>query len=80
MKAIEVLGTVDEKRQLHVDAPLPVTGPRRVRVMVLIPEETEVSEEEWLRLAAANSAFDFLKEPGEDVYTLRDGKPFHDQG
>ena len=80
MKAIEVAGTVDEKRQLHVDAPLPVAGPRRVRVIVLIPEEADIGEQEWLQLAAMSPAFDFLKEPEEEVYKPRDGKPFHDEG
>ncbi|MFI5394127.1 MAG: hypothetical protein ACHQ9S_01215 [Candidatus Binatia bacterium] len=79
MRAIEVAGTVNEKRRLQVDAPLPVTGPRRVRVIVLIPEEAEIDENEWLRLAATNPEFDFLKGPEEDVYTPRDGKPFHDE-
>lgn len=39
----------------------------------------EIDEVEWLRSAAANPAFDFLKAPEEDVYTLTDGKPFHDK-
>jgi len=31
-----------------------------------------IDEMEWLRAAAANPAFDFLKEPEEDIYTLAD--------
>jgi hypothetical protein len=80
LKALEVAGTIDEKQRLHLDEPLPIVGPSRVRVIILIPEEAEVDEEEWLRSAAMNPAFDFLKEPEEDIYTLADGKPFHDQG
>ena len=80
LKAFEVAGTIDEQRQLHLDAPLPIAGPSRVRVIVLIPEEADAEEKEWYRAAAANPAFDFLKEPKEDIYTLADGKPFHDQG
>ncbi|HKA52395.1 MAG TPA: hypothetical protein VKJ47_01910 [Candidatus Binatia bacterium] len=79
-KALEVTGTIDEQRQLHLDEPLPIVGPSRVRVIILIPEETDISETEWLRSAASNPAFDFLREPEEDIYTLADGKPFHDQG
>ena len=37
----------------------------------------EINEKEWLRLANANPAFDFLKEPEEDIYTSKDGRPFH---
>lgn len=42
------------------------------------PNEEEIDEKEWLRLANANPAFDFLKESEEDIYTSEDGRPFHD--
>jgi hypothetical protein len=77
-KAIEVAGEIDAQRQLHLDAPLPVAGPSRVRVIILVPEDTEIDEAEWLRSAAKNPAFDFLRDPEEDFYSLTDGKPFHD--
>jgi len=80
LKAIEVGGTIDEQRQLQLDEPLPIVGPSRVRVIILIPDETDINEQEWLQAAASNPAFDFLKEPEEDIYTLADGKPFYDQG
>ena len=78
-KAIEATGTIDEQRRLVLDEPLPVVGPTRVRVIILLPEETDVDEKEWLRAASANPAFDFLKEPEEDIYTPEDGRPFYDQ-
>ena len=80
LKALEVVGTIDEQRRLQLDEPLPIVGPSRVRVIILIPEETDLDEQEWVQAAAINPAFDFLKEPEEDIYTLADGKPFHDQG
>jgi hypothetical protein len=80
LKALDVAGTIDEQRRLHLDAPLPVAGPSRVRVIILIPEETEIDEAEWLRAAATNPAFAFLNDPGEDVYTLADGMPCQDHG
>jgi hypothetical protein len=48
----------------------------------LIPEEEyeEINESEWLYAAATNPAFEFLKEPEEDIYTLADGRPFDDKG
>jgi hypothetical protein len=79
MRAIETTATLDEQNRLVLDEPLPTPGPRRVRVIILFPEETDIDESEWLRAAAANPAFDFLKEPAEDVYTLSDGRPFNDQ-
>jgi hypothetical protein len=80
LKAIEVGGTIDEQRRLRLDEPLPIAGPSRVRVIILIPEETGIDEKEWLQAAASNPAFDSLKDPEEDIYTLADGKPFYDQG
>jgi hypothetical protein len=80
LKAITVTGTIDEQRQLHLDAPLPIAGPSRVHVIILIPEEADIDEREWLRLAPTNPAFDFLGAPEEDIYTLADGKPFHERG
>ncbi|MEK6657916.1 MAG: hypothetical protein AABY58_10805 [Nitrospirota bacterium] len=78
-KAIETTATIDANRQLVLDEPLPVAGPTKVRIIILLPEETEIEEKEWLRSANVNPAFDFLKEPEEDIYTLSDGKPFHDE-
>ena len=78
IKAIEINGEIDEQRQLHLDEPLTNIQLGRVRVIILIPDETEADENEWLHAAASNTAFDFLNEPEEDIYTLTDGKPFHD--
>lgn len=82
VRAVETTGVIDDRRQLWLDTPLPVVGPSRVRIIVLIPEEEykEISESEWLYAAAINPAFDVLKEPGEDIYTLADGRPFDDKG
>jgi hypothetical protein len=81
MTAIEMTGTVDENRQLKLDGELPFAGPKRVRVIVLSPL-TEVTEEwnemEWLKAALSNSAFEYLRDPEEDIYTIRDGKPFYE--
>lgn len=79
MTAIETTGTVDEDRRLRLDEALPVTGPMRVRVIVLYPRTEGVDEEEWLRAAALNPAFHDLAAPEEDLYSLEDGDPFLDQ-
>jgi len=63
-----------------LDGPLPVTGPARVRVIILLPREADIDEKEWLRAGNVNSSFDFLRTPEEDIYTPADGRPFHDQG
>ena len=76
MTALEMTGTIDENRQLHLDELLPFSGPRRVRIIVLYPSHDEWDDAEWLYAAAHNPAFDFLHEPEENVYTVEDGKPF----
>jgi hypothetical protein len=76
LKAIELTGTIDQEHQLILDNPVPIKGPSRVRVIILVTDETEIDEQEWLRAAAANPAFDFLKDQAEDIYTLSDGKDF----
>lgn len=78
MTAIEAMGTIDENSQLQLDHSLPVSGPRRVRVIVLYPLD-DIEEPEWLRAAARNPAFRYLSEAEEDIYTLEDGRPFDDQ-
>lgn len=41
-------------------------------------KKVELAEYEWLKTAARSPAFDFLKAPEEDIYSLADGKSFHD--
>ncbi len=77
LTAIELTGTIDEQHQLRLDEALPITGPRRVRVIVLYQLDREWNETEWLQAAARNPAFEFLNDPAEDIYSLTDGKPFH---
>ncbi len=79
LTAVEMTGTIDEHRQLQLDGELPVRGPMRVRVLVLYPLSDEWDETQWLQAAARNPAFAFLNDAEEDLYTLADGKPFHDE-
>ena len=81
MTAIEMTGTVDENHQLQLDGKLPIMGPKRVRVIVLSPlteNADELNEMEWLKASLSNSAFAYLHDPEEDIYTINDGKPFYE--
>jgi hypothetical protein len=80
MRAFETTGRIDSNHELHLDRPLPVEIPGRVRIIVLLPDQSEPGETEWLKAASSNPAFDFLNSPQEDIYTTEDGKPFNDQG
>ena len=77
-KVIETGATVDERGHLELDEPIAPGGPRRVRVIVLLPDDdpSDIPEREWLAAAARNPAFDFLNDPREDVYSASDGQPF----
>lgn len=80
MKAIETTATIKEDNQLLLDIPIPHRGKGKVRLIILLPDEDDINESEWLGTASANPAFDFLKDPEEDIYTDADGKPFNDKG
>ncbi|MCD6327816.1 hypothetical protein J7M28_09715 [bacterium] len=68
-RTIETTGTVDDRRQLHLDSPLSLAGPARVRVIVVFEDDDDFPENEWLEAAASNPLFDFLKHSTEDIYT-----------
>jgi hypothetical protein len=76
-RAIETTGIVDTYRHLLLDETLPISVPRKVRVIILFPEDDDFSETEWLQAASGNPAFDFLKDSEEDIYSENDGKPFY---
>lgn len=79
LTAIETTGTVNAQHQLQLDDRLPENTPERVRVIVLF-EDSDIPEREWLNTAANNDAFEFLNDEAEDMYTLADGKPLSHEG
>ncbi len=48
---------------------------KNAKIVVLIKDD-EITENEWLSFAMSAGAFDFLKDPSEDIYTMEDGKPY----
>jgi len=46
MKAIKVMATIDDQGQLTLDYPLIIDKNSRVEVIVLIPEEAKVEEDD----------------------------------
>jgi len=78
-RAIELTGKIDAHRHLVLDDALPIKGPMNVRVIILVPEEEDIDESEWLQAAYQNPSFDFLNDPQEDIYSISDGKPFNDK-
>ncbi|MDX5346549.1 MAG: hypothetical protein LPJ89_06285 [Hymenobacteraceae bacterium] len=78
MKAIETTGKIDNKGNLHLNKPLGLRE-KQVKVIILVSEENDEADEKlWLTAINNNPSFDFLADEKEDIYTLKDGKPFHD--
>ena len=77
LTAIEMTATIDEHRQLQLDDTLPISGPLRVKVIMLYPLVEGIDESDWLRAATHNPAFAYLRDSAEDIYTVDDGKPFN---
>jgi hypothetical protein len=46
-KAIETQGTIDKDHRLILDETLPVEGPQRVRVIILVPEKQMASVSDY---------------------------------
>ena len=78
MRALEVTGKINEEGFLSLDQALKCHN-KRVRVIILISEEEEIEDQMWLESMASNPAFDFLKEPDEDIYSVEDGEPIRDE-
>ena len=72
MKAIEVIGDIDEQHHLQARVPEELAaGP--VRLIVLVPKEGDQSVA-WARDVAAGWG-DELDDTRQDIYTLHDGEP-----
>ena len=76
MKAIETTATIKNSKQLILDTALHLREKSKVKLIILLPEEEDLNESEWLRAASNNPVFGFLKDSAEDIYTDSDGKPF----
>lgn len=77
MKAIELIGDIDDQHRLRARVPeeLPA-GP--VRLIVLLSEEDE-SGAVWTQGVAREWA-DELSDSRQDIYTLADGQPVDSAG
>ena len=72
MKAIELVGDIDDKHRLQTDVPAEVpAGP--VRLIVLLPDEDEGGIA-WPE-GVTREWSDELRDSRQDLYTLDDGQP-----
>ena len=75
MRAYELIGAIDEERQIH--AKLPADAPLTqddVRLLVLLPESEDETEASWMQGIAREWTAE-LADEREDIYMLRDGEP-----
>lgn len=72
VKAIALVGNIDERHELRVEVP-PELSPGEVRVIVLVPEEDEAGRR-WGRGIAGEWAVE-LEDHRQDIYTIEDGRP-----
>lgn len=79
-RAIETTAIIDDERHLSLDTPLPEKANGRVRLIILFAGDGEIPEQEWLRAMSTNPVFSFLHDPRENIYSVSDGAPFHDEG
>ncbi len=79
MKAIEINSKTDKYGNLKIEYPLNKKN-RNVRVLILLDDDYINPEDEkfWLQSISKNPAFDFLNDPAEDIYSLKNGEPFND--
>ena len=46
MKAIETTGKIDDRGMLYIDRPLAVASHSHVRIIVLVPEDTDIDPDD----------------------------------
>lgn len=79
MRAIEINSKTDKSGHLKLDYQLGKSE-QTVRILILLEDEVYQKEEEilWMDSLTKNPAFNFLNEPEEDVYSIKDGEPLND--
>ncbi len=74
MHAVETIAHIDQFGNITLPKPLQLRN-KSVRIIILLPEDDQISDETWLQAAAQNPVFDFLQDEEEDIYSLKDGQP-----
>ena len=74
MKAIQLIGDIDQQHRLHAEVPAEVP-PGPVRLIVLPPDE-DAACCAWAQAVAGEWVAE-LSDTRQDIYTLDDGEPMH---
>jgi hypothetical protein len=73
MRAIEINARIDNKGFIQLEHPLGIKE-KKVKLIILMEEDSPENENSWLKAISSNPAFSFLNEPDENIYTANDGK------
>ena len=74
VKSYEIEGIIDKDHHLVISKELPVMGPKKVKVIVLVEDDNLGEGTDFLRAVQDGGSFDFWNDPEEDLYTLEDGR------
>ena len=79
MRAIEINSKTDKTGHLKINYKLDKSE-SKVRILILLDDDFLELEEEklWMNSISKNPAFDFLNDPVDDIYSLKDGEPLND--
>ena len=67
LHAIEATGVLETNGMVRLDEASDLPAGTRAKA-ILLTSEDEIGESEWLRAISRNPAFDFLRDPSEDIY------------
>lgn len=75
MRAIEISANTDRSGHLKIDYMLNKAD-KNVRILILLEDDAYEQEEEklWMNTISNNPSFDFLNDPAEDIYSLKNGE------
>jgi hypothetical protein len=77
MQAIELNTRTDKKGRLKIDHYTNLHD-KKVRILILSAEKSDNDEVVWDNSFLNNPAFEFLKSPEEDIYSINDGQEISD--
>ena len=84
MKTIETTGVINDSNIITINKNIAVKYLNKsVRLFILLQDNEkdtdDIDEQLWLKIVSKNSAFDFLHDEDEDIYSITDGKPFNNE-
>jgi hypothetical protein len=77
MKTIETSGTLTKKGIIKLDDDINLKKSRKVKVIILLENDDDIDESEWIKSVSENPAQDILNEEIEHIYAVKDSKAYY---